>query len=84
MSNFRNQLHKGEFFTCYNDLVTDRRKIFGEKFVDLGNYTFIALTVGQLVTEKKDLRIVVFGIALTFLFWLVGFIILKEKGGRKR
>ncbi|MBI4067241.1 hypothetical protein HY407_02565 [Candidatus Gottesmanbacteria bacterium] len=41
--------------------MSDRRRIFGEKFVDLGNYTIVALIFGQLVIEKKDLTVIVLG-----------------------
>jgi hypothetical protein len=64
--------------------VSQRRKIFGEKFVDLGNFTIVALIFGQLVIEKKDYLIVIYGAILAILFWLIGFFILKEKGGRKK
>jgi len=64
--------------------VSERRKIFGEKFIDLGNYTIVALIFGQLTIAQKDSAIILSGILLAVLFWIIGFLILKEKRRRKK
>lgn len=63
--------------------VSERRKVFGEKFVDLGNYTVVALIFGQLLTEKKSILILIIGAVLFAFFWVIGFLLL-QKERRKR
>jgi len=59
--------------------VSERRRVFGEKFVDLGNFTIVALIFGQLSTERKDIIIIILGIILALTFWLIGYLLLKSK-----
>lgn len=59
--------------------MSERRRVFGEKFVDLGNFTIVALIFGQLSTERKDIIIIILGIILALTFWLIGYLLLKSK-----
>jgi len=59
--------------------VTERRRVFGEEFVDLGNFTVVALIFGQLVLDKKDVALIITGVLLVFIFWMIGFLLLKSK-----
>lgn len=64
--------------------MSERRKIFGEKFVDLGNFTVVALTFGQIGIEKKDLIVIILGAILAVVFWMFGFLLLSGKEKRRK
>jgi len=51
-----------------------------EKILDLGNFTVVALVFGQLVTQNRDSKIISFGIILTLASWIIGVLLLKERG----
>jgi len=63
--------------------MTERKHILAEKILDLGNFTVVGLIFGQLLAEKKNVSILIFGILLFLFCWTVGFILLK-KGGKKK
>lgn len=65
--------------------MSERRKIFGEKLVDLGNYTMVALIFGQLAVSNKDFGIIALGLfAALILYATAGMLLGKMKGGRKQ
>lgn len=64
--------------------MSDRRKIVGEKLFDLGNFVAVALVFGQAGLEKKDTLLVIIGVAFTIFFWLLGWLALGKKGGKKQ
>lgn len=63
--------------------MSERRRIFGEKFIDLGNFTIIALIFGQFAVESKSLPVIILGVIIVAVCWMMGFFLLKRERRRK-
>lgn len=63
--------------------VSKRRRVFGEKFVDLGNYTIVALIFGQLVAEKINVVLIIVAFIYVVIFWMIGFFLLRRERRRR-
>lgn len=50
----------------------------GERLLDLGNLTLIALAISQVVEVAPDIRIFAAGLVLFSLFYLLGYAILSS------
>lgn len=64
--------------------MTERLKIVGEKFIDLGNFVAVALVFGQISLERKDVLIIAIGIVAALSLWVLGWFVLGKKGGKRR
>ena len=63
--------------------MSERRRVFGEKFVELGNFTIVALIFTQFTGENKSSFVILIGFILTAILWIVGFFLL-QKGRRHK
>lgn len=61
-------------------LIIKRRKIFGEKLLDLANYSVSALVLGQLLAKEKNIILMLIGFLTMGSLYIVSYILLGKEG----
>jgi hypothetical protein len=73
------------FLNEKNQVKDERAKLISNGLIDMGNYTFLILVIGQFIPEKNFAVVeLASGVALTAVCYLIGLFLIKSRNNGEK